>query len=105
MNKLAFRLVVLAILTLGARPVAARQECAEVGSGCENACQGWCGQSAVLFSGCGCPTVGSYGNSCDCVCDGDPTLYTGVPQIENGGDLPCKWDDGLEQDCTYCPTP
>ena len=105
MRMLIFRVVVTGLLALGAVPTAAKQECAEVGTGCVNACQAWCGESAVVFSGCGCPTINSYGNSCDCLCQGDSYFYTGIPQIEFSEDLPCLWYDGLAGDCVYCPEP
>lgn len=76
MTRSLIRLLILVIF-VAVSPRASRasmlNECAEVGQGCEATCTDFCGERLpLLLVGCGCPTLGTYGSSCDCWCFGDP---------------------------------
>lgn len=56
----------------------------------------------MLDSGCGCPTIGTYGSSCDCQCNGQ--FYDGVPQpLSPENELLCPIYDQMTEECDYCP--
>jgi len=90
-------------MNLSASPMV--QECAGVGEGCEVTCEAYCtsfGATPVVdYAGCGCPTIGTYANSCDCHCVGDYAVTTGL-QIEQG-DPQCHFYDYIEEQCNICP--
>ena len=97
------RMMVLGLLlttpiTIGAQET--ELSCAPVGEGCEGTCADFCSPDEVLYDGCGCPSIGTYGNSCDCWCDGNPYVTTGIA-VKANVDPQCHFWTGTE--CDYCP--
>lgn len=106
-KQLIFRSSVLVLFALslwGSPTIAAQQSCAAVGDGCEATCEDWCrtqtGNPVYFEAGCGCPTVGTYGSSCDCQCLVGP-LWTAINPLPE--DPPCPLWDQVEETCEYCP--